>query len=383
MRKLALAVLLVSSVTGAFMGCSSSPHKVTTGTGGKGGSGGGAAGSTGGTGGAAGGAAGDNSTGGTGGSAGGATGGTGGAGGAAGAAGTGGAGGAAGAAGTGGAGGTTGNGGTGGGAGATPPPITSGTTVLEIDDVTVQLKPTSTDGGADGGSDAAAADAGTADGGSDGGADAGTSPAQNYTFKTTTEGWKLAPYGSSPTFMPSGDNYATTGMLVWGSDDADGVSTSGSLKGTIPFQHDMDQIDFQAFSNGAGMYDWTGYIIHAKVKLASGGNLKYGCPLSAVLYVSDNNNYTTRLSGPVNLVAGQWVTVTYDMADATLNVAGISQMGLQINTGPFCQGTTPPDAGPDTGTGTDAAADVPVDTGTTTDAPVDAGTDVAVDAVGQ
>jgi hypothetical protein len=95
MRKLALAVLMVSGVAG-FVGCSSSPHKVTTGTAGHGGSGGGTGGGT--AGGTAG-AAGDMGMGTAG--AGGMAGGTAGTGGAAG--GTAGAGGMAGAAGTGGA----------------------------------------------------------------------------------------------------------------------------------------------------------------------------------------------------------------------------------------------------------------------------------------
>jgi hypothetical protein len=104
MRKLALAVFMVSAVASGFMGCgSSTPRKVTTtGKAGAGGAAGGAAGSTAG---ASGTTAGDNGTaGGTAGAAGGtagAAGGTAGAAGAGGAAGdTGGAGGAAGAAGT-------------------------------------------------------------------------------------------------------------------------------------------------------------------------------------------------------------------------------------------------------------------------------------------
>jgi hypothetical protein len=107
MRKLALAVLMVSAVAGGVVGCGgSSPRK----PGGKGGSGGGTAGGT------AGATGGSGGVGGSGGAAGEATGGAGGSGGAAGeTGGAGGSGGAGGAAGTGGAGGT-------GGTGGTPPP---------------------------------------------------------------------------------------------------------------------------------------------------------------------------------------------------------------------------------------------------------------------
>jgi hypothetical protein len=113
MRKLALAVVMVSGAAGVFMGCgSSSPRKVNTGTAGSGGhAGGGTAGAAGGGTAGAGGSAG----GGTAGNQGtaGAAGGTAGAGGMAG-------GGTAGAGGM--AGGTAGAGGTSGGGGTAPPP---------------------------------------------------------------------------------------------------------------------------------------------------------------------------------------------------------------------------------------------------------------------
>jgi hypothetical protein len=357
MRKLALAVLMVSGVAG-FMGCGSSPHKVTTGTAGHGGNGGGTAGATAGSGG---GTAGDM---GMAGSMAGMAGSTAGAGGMAG--GAAGAGGMAGSAA--GAGGTAGDG-TAGTTPPPPPPITSGTTVIELDDVFVSMPST---GNADGGVDAAD-DGGAADAG-DGGVDAGPSQAVSYTFDTTTQNWKFTPYGSTNPMAPNDpNNLARTSTLVWSAaDDADGKSTSGVLKGTVGFQHDGDQIDFQAFSIGAGMYDWTGMSLTAKVKVASGGNLRQNCPLTAVFYISDSNNYNTRISSPINLVVGQWVTVTWTAADATtagVNVASVSQMGLQINTGAASACT-----GPFVDAGTDAPADAPADhpaDGGTADAPSD------------
>ncbi len=278
------------------------------------------------------------------------------------------------------AGATAGTTGAAGAAGAPPPPTPTATTaILEIDNVIVSLKP-GVDGGVDAEADAAAVDAAASDAGGVDAGDAGTvSQAVSYKFNTAIDGWHYTSYGSTPPGAPSADNYATTSMLAWNSaDDADGVTTSGSLKGTVPFRLEGDQIDFQAFSNGAGMYDWTGYIINAKIKLVSGGNLKNGCPMYAVLYVSDNNNYMTRLSGQVNLEVGKWESVAFDMADVSsmINVAGISQMGLQVNAGPSCTAIPVPDAG------TDAPADGAADGGTTTDAPVDVAvtTDAGVDA---
>jgi hypothetical protein len=360
MRKLALAIVLVSSVTGGLVGCgSSSPRKATTGTAGSGGSG--TAGSTGtsGTGGA---------TGGTGGMAG-ATAGT-----------------------------TGGTGGMAGGTAGTPAPIiSSSTTVLEIDDVVVSL--TNPVSAPDGGTDAAddAGDSGTADGGtSDAGTgDGGTSDAGpagppatgvSYTFDTTIEGWKYTSYGSTPIGPPSATNYASTSTLVWSTDDADGKSTSGSLKGTVPFQYDNDQIDFQAFSVQAGMFDWSaGYTVSAKVRQVSGGNLRQNCPLSAWLYLSEATDYNTGNSPHVDLVPGQWVTVSFATSafNPMVNLTGVSQLGIEINTemASACTGPLITDGGTDGPA--DAGADAPAtDAPATdaTDAPVDAGTtDVPTD----
>src|SRR5262249_53875527 len=126
-----------------------------------------------------------------------------------------------------------------------------------------------------------------------------------------------------------------------------------------------ERIDFQAFSTGpaaANARDWTGYIINAKVKLLSGGNFNPDCPLQAVLYVSTAPNYDTRVSAATSMTVGQWVTITYDMADTGLATNMINQMGIQINTGGDC----PYDAGVPTSDGAaDAAAspDVSADGG--------------------
>jgi hypothetical protein len=301
---------------------------------------------------------------------------------------------AGGTAGAGTAGAGTAGAGTAGAAGAPPPVITAGPAVIEIDDVIVSQKSTGADGGVDGASDggvdgAIASDGGvdgavTSDGGVDGSADGGASdgpigaPATgvSYTFDTTAQGWKYSPYGSTPNNAPTDPtNLAITSTLAWSAtDDADGHSTSGVLKGNVQFKYQGDRIDFQAFTNPMAQYNWTGFVVTAKVKLVSGGNLAYGCPLEAYIYVSDaDGSYNTKTSVPVNLVTGGWVTVTFDLADAAaqgLDIAKANQLGLQMDTGPACVGTTPPDAGTDT---------APTDGGTT-DAPVDApASDVAAD----
>jgi hypothetical protein len=285
-------------------------------------------------------------------------------------------------------------------AGAAPPVVTATTTVIELDDVIVSLK-ASPDGGVDGstsgdgGTDGVVADGGTdgvvgdggvdaisGDGGVDGSADDGSDAATvapnvgvSYTFDTTALGWKFSPYGSMSLGSLSTDanNPALISTLAWsGTDDADGHSNSGVLKGTVQYKYQGDRIDFQAFTNPTALYNWTGYVVSAKVKLVSGGNLAYGCPIEADIYISDSNAYNTKLSALVNLVQGSWVTVTFDAADALalgVDITKVNQMGLQIDTGPACVGTTPPDAGTDTPT---------TDGGTSTDAPVDVATsDVA------
>ncbi len=251
-------------------------------------------------------------------------------------------------------------------AGAAPPVVTAGPAVIEIDDVIVSLKSSGADGGVDA-ADGAVAD-GSVDGSSDGavssdGGDAATdapvgppSIGVSYTFDTTALGWKFSPYGSVSLGSSATDtnNPALISTLAWsGTDDADGHSNSGVLKGTVQYKYLGDRIDFQAFTNPMAQYNWTGFVATAKVKLVSGGNLAYGCPLEAVIYVSDaDGSYNTKVSADVNLVQGSWVTITFDLADAAaqgLDIAKANQLGLQIDTGPACVGTTPPDAGTDVG----------------------------------
>ena len=69
------------------------------------------------------------------------------------------------------------------------------------------------------------------------------------------------------------------------------------------------------------------------------------------------------------MTVGTWVTVTYDLAHAPINIANVSQMGIQFSTGGPC--TAP---APDGGTG-DAR-----DSGTPDTRPPDAGPDAAPDA---
>jgi hypothetical protein len=189
-----------------------------------------------------------------------------------------------------------------------------------------------------------------------------------YTFDTNTlAGWHYTAYGSTPagTPNPPGDtnNLANrSAPLAWdGANDADNrIDASGSLRGSTPFTSAGERIDIQAFSTGnatVGQRDWTGYIINAQVKLVSGGNFRADCPLQAHLYVSSAPSYTTTGSPVVSLITGQWVTLTYDMANAGLDTTLINQMGIQIETGGDC----PFDAGAPADA---ATSDVSADAGT-------------------
>jgi hypothetical protein len=203
-------------------------------------------------------------------------------------------------------------------------------------------------------------------------------PTQAVSWKFNTladQTWHLTKYGSTPD-ANAANNLALISTIAWdGTNDADSLTTSGSLKGTVPFTAVGDRVDFQAFSVGAGMYNWLGYTISAKVKVVSGGNIKAGCPLHAWLYLSQAPDYNTALAGPTDLVTGQWVTLTYDTANFNYDIAHISQMGIQITTGDACAGTAPDG-------GVDAAADGGTDAVVVADGGTDAtATDGAIDAV--
>jgi hypothetical protein len=220
--------------------------------------------------------------------------------------------------------------------------------------------------------------AGTAAAGSDGGVDAPIDvPAlpttASWLFDTTVEGWHFTKYGSTPD-ANAANNLANISTLAWdGTNDADNKTTSGSLKGTVPFTAFGDRIDFQAFTFATGMYNWSASKISAKVKLVSGGNINAGCPLTAWLYVSQAPDYNTTYPAAVNLSKGDWVTLTYDVSTAALNTAAISQMGIQITTGASCSAAAP-DAG------SDAAADAGPSDGGVADAGTDGGADAGADA---
>jgi hypothetical protein len=199
------------------------------------------------------------------------------------------------------------------------------------------------------------------------------SMSKSWTFDMNTDGWVFSRYGSTPNGMPdSADNLAKTSVLAWDmGNDADNKATSGSIKGTVPFKAVGDRIDFQAFSQATGKYDWTGYQVSAKVKLVSGGNIAPNCPLYAYLYVSQADNYDTRTSPKVALQTGAWSTVTFDLATATINIKAINQLGIQIDTGAACGGG---------GGGVDGGA-IDGGDGGSSDA-ADASTDLLVDALG-
>jgi hypothetical protein len=233
-------------------------------------------------------------------------------------------------------------------------------------------------GGTDGG--AAGSDAATSDAPEEVAPPAQPDPTQAVSWKFDTaaqQTWHFTKYGSTPD-ANAANNLALISTIAWdGTNDADNMTTSGSLKGTVPFTAAGDRIDFQAFSVAAGMYNWLGYTVSAKVKLVSGGNIAAGCPLSAWLYLSGPSpDYMTPLVGPTDLSTGNWVTLTYDTTNAGIDLAHISQLGIQITTGSAC---TPP--APDGGV--DAAADggtdaVVADGGTDASAS-DGGTDAGSD----
>jgi hypothetical protein len=306
-RNTTLALLLATfTVVAVGPGCGESTPKKVTGTGGSGGKAGGTAGT---------GAAGSSAAGTTGGGAGTAGGGTGG--------------------------GTAGSGAGGMDAAADAPADTAA-------------------GGADGGTGSDAMDAVPEAVKPDGG------QGVTYMFPTDGQAWAYTPYGSTGGAPPSANNLATLSAPIgWdATNDADGVATSGSLKGTVKFTAAGDRIDFQAFTSATPKYDWTGYTISAKVKLVSGGNINATCPLTAWLYVSQAPDYMTRASPVVNLSTGNWVTITYDVATATIDITKINQMGVQITTGLNCPAV--PDGG------TDAAGEAGASDGAASDA-ADAG----------
>ncbi len=203
-----------------------------------------------------------------------------------------------------------------------------------------------------------------------------------YTWDTNTlDGWHYTAYGSTPpSGNPPGDpnNLANrSAPLVWdGANDANNkIDASGSLRGSVPFTSANERIDFQAFSTGMSVRDWTGYIINAQVKLVSGGNFNPDCLLQARLYVSTAPSYATVLSTPASMTVGQWVTITFDMADAAVVTSMINQMGIQIETGgdcPFDAGTPVPEAGSDAVADT-GPADVSLDGGPDDATAADAG----------
>jgi hypothetical protein len=210
-----------------------------------------------------------------------------------------------------------------------------------------------------------------------------------YTFDAQgIYGWHYTPWGSTPASgNPPGDpsNIANrSSPLVWTSiDDADGkIDASGSLKASVPFSTDSERIDIQAFSTGNTVKDWTGYIITAQVKLVSGGNVNPNCPMQAWLYVSSSPQYDTRLSATVDLVKGSWVTLTFDMADATIATYLINQMGVQVTTGAPCVPKARPfDSEGGTDADTDADNDANPDVSATSDSAADAGaTEAAAEA---
>lgn len=199
------------------------------------------------------------------------------------------------------------------------------------------------------------------------------SMAKSWKFDLNTDGWTLSRYGSTPNNMPdAADNLAKLSTLGWDmGNDAANSATSGSLKGVVPFTKVGERIDFQAFSQAAGKYDWTGYTVSAKVKLVSGGNIAPGCPLHAWLYASQAPDYNTPLGPKVALQTGVWVTLTFDVSSAAFNVKAVNQLGIQVETGAACGGGGTGDGG------VGDAADGSVDA----DLLADAGLDGAVDAV--
>src|SRR5205809_313499 len=152
-----------------------------------------------------------------------------------------------------------------------------------------------------------------------GGGGASTATSTTSTATTTTTTTTTTSGGGGAPGDPN--NLANRSVpLAWdGANDADNrIDASGSLRGSTPFAFAGERIDIQAFSTGTNVRDWTGYVISAQVKLVSGGNFRADCPLQAHLYVSTAPSYDTRVAAFTSLVTGQWVTLTYDMADPGL-----------------------------------------------------------------
>jgi hypothetical protein len=212
----------------------------------------------------------------------------------------------------------------------------------------------------------------------------------NFDASGNVLGWHYAPYGSTTITPPPPPNTppndpgnlsvraSAVGPIGWTADDAENrVDASGSLKSLVPFVTNNERMDMQAFSSPTALYDWTGYVVTAKVKLVSSG-VSSVCPaFTAWLYVSSAPTYATSLSVPVALVPDTWVTLTYDMATAAVDVTQISQMGVQLSNGPcdFEAGVPVPDAGSTTEAGaTDGGtADAGAADAGTTEAATDGG----------
>ena len=78
----------------------------------------------------------------------------------------------------------------------------------------------------------------------------------------------------------------------------------------------------------------------AKVKLVSGGNIPAYCQVKAFIYLSGPMpTYTTTNSVKTTLTTGNWITLDYDFAEAAamgVDLTKVSQLGVQIETGPMC-----------------------------------------------
>lgn len=272
-------------------------------------------------------------------------------------------------AGSGGVAGTAGSAGsaTGGSAGTAG---TGGMTVVVpaevlIDSIYVRAKSESSAGGAGG---SGGADAGGAGGGG-GAADAGAGGAiaaggaglggnaaagaagatgagggisgyvRSYEFDTTLEGWALHAHGSTPNIGVAGGAEKLSAKSTLAFNDDDGSPSPGSLKLTIPFTSNMEQLDVHQLFDGAGdEEDWSGLEVVARIKLLTDGDMD-GC-LAAWLYAT-STDYAFGRGPELPLAEGDWATLAFDLAapdtagdrpsNAGFDAAQINQLGIHVH----------------------------------------------------
>jgi hypothetical protein len=189
---------------------------------------------------------------------------------------------------------------------------------------------TASTGGA-GGEGASAAQSGGSGGTVDAGGSGGTAPAtpaQIWSFDTSTEDWVFG--------WSNVEGLIDASLLEHDADEGD--PDPGSLIATIPFTEPSQKVtvavNFEAV-------DLSGNTVQARVKLTSGMNILPENPGGAKLYVKSGADYVYADSGWVNLQAA-WTTLTLsasnpggyvDTAAGTYDPKDIREIGIEFATG--------------------------------------------------